>query len=318
MRALSRVLIRPTAPEILLRLRAAVPEIELVVAADHDTAVRLAPEVDGSFGWITPEVCTAGSRLRWIQAASAGIESYLFPELVESPIVLTNAKGTYASHLAEHNLAFILAFSRNFHILARRQQQEVWESRSNLVPHEIAGETVLVVGMGGTGWDTAWRCHVLGMRVLAITSTPRPFPDFVARSGGKERLHEFLGEADYACLCCALTPETRHLFGAAEFRAMKPTAYVTNVTRGGVIDMEALLEALRTGEIAGAGLDVTEPEPLPAGHPLWKLENVILTPHTSGHSPHSDRRMLELFEENLRRFARGEPLLNVVDKRRGF
>jgi phosphoglycerate dehydrogenase-like enzyme len=172
--------------------------------------------------------------------------------------------------------------------------------------------------MGGTGWDTAWRCHVLGMRVLAITSTPRPFPDFVARSGGKERLHEFLGEADYACLCCALTPETRHLFGAAEFRAMKPTAYVTNVTRGGVIDMEALLEALRTGEIAGAGLDVTEPEPLPAGHPLWKLENVILTPHTSGHSPHSDRRMLELFEENLRRFARGEPLLNVVDKRRGF
>lgn len=313
-----RVLIPRMPDDRLTQLRAAAPEVELVIAANAAEAMAKAPGVDGAYGFCTPEVCAAGGRLRWIQVGSAGIESYLFPELVESDIVLTNAKGTYGPHLAEHNLAFILAFSRNFHILARRQQQEVWESRANLPSHELAGETVLVIGMGGTGWDTAWRAHALGMRVISITSTLRPFPDFIRKSAGRERLHEFLAEADYVCLCCALTHETRGLFGDAEFAAMKPTAYITNVTRGGVIQTEALVRALQQGTIAGAGLDVTDPEPLPKGHVLWQMENVILTPHTSGQSPHADRRLFELLLENLRRFARGEALLNVVDKHAGY
>lgn len=314
-----RFLIPSLKEDALERLRAAAHQVELVRAADKAEAIALVSGVDAAYGFLSPELVTAASpRLRWVQVGSAGVESYLFPQLIESDITLTNAKGIYASHLAEHHLAFILAFSRNFHLLARRQADEVWESRDNLVAHEIKGETVLIIGLGGTGYDTAWRCAALGMRVLAISSGQRPHPDFIEKVGGRERLHEFLGEADYVCLCCALTPETRHYLSDGEFSAMKPTAYVTNVTRGGTIDQEALVRALRAGQIAGAGLDVTDPEPLPKGHPLWQMENVILTPHTSGQSPHSDRRVLDLVCENLRRFAAGEPLLNVVDKRSGF
>jgi phosphoglycerate dehydrogenase-like enzyme len=299
------------------QLRAAAPDAELVEAA-ADEAPRLIVDADGAYGFVTPELLRAARKLRWVQVGSAGVETYLSPELVESEVVLTNAKGIYGTQLAEHTLAFIFAFARNFHVLWRRQQQEVWESRNALAPHELRGETLLVVGLGGTGYDTAWRAHALGMRVQAVTSTMRPFPDFIRKAGGKERLHEYLGEADYVALCCALTPETRKLFGDREFEAMKPTAYLTNVTRGGVIDTEALVRALERGAIAGAGLDVTDPEPLPPGHPLWRMENVILTPHTSGHSPHANGRMFALLKENLRRFVSGEPLLNVVDKRRGF
>ncbi len=314
-----RLMIPALDEEALVRLRDAAPAVELVIAQSPGEALAGAAEVDASFGFLSPEFVNAASpRLRWVQVPSAGVERYLFPELIESDITLTNAKGIYGSHLAEHNLAFILALSRNFHLLARRQAEETWESRDNLVPHEIKGETVLIIGLGGTGYDTAWRCHALGMRVLGISSGRRPHPDFIEKAGGRERLHEFLAEADYVCLCCALTPETRHYLSDAEFAAMKPTAYVTNVTRGGTIDQEALVRALQSGQIAGAGLDVTEPEPLPKGHPLWQMENVILTPHTSGHSPHSDRRIMELLCENLRRFAAGEPLMNVVDKRSGF
>jgi phosphoglycerate dehydrogenase-like enzyme len=130
-------------------------------------------------------------------------------------------------------------------------------------------------------------------------------------------LNTLLPEADHVALCCALTPETHHLIGEKELRLMRPTAYLHNVTRGGVIDQDALVRELKAGTIAGAGLDVTEPEPLPRGHPLWGMPNVLITAHTSGHSPHSGTRMLELFTENLRRFGAGQPLLNVVDKQVG-
>jgi phosphoglycerate dehydrogenase-like enzyme len=130
-----------------------------------------------------------------------------------------------------------------------------------------------------------------------------------------ERLLDLLPEADHIAVCCALTSETHHLFDDAAFARTKPTAYIHNVTRGGIIDTEALMRALREGRLAGAGLDVTDPEPLPVGHPLWQMPNVLITAHTSGHSPHSGRRMLALLKENVRRFAAGEPLLNVVDKR---
>jgi phosphoglycerate dehydrogenase-like enzyme len=313
-----RVLLPSMDDEQLSSLGAAAPGLDLVTAASGEEALAKIRDADGVYAFLSPELLRAAGRLRWVQVGSAGVESYLFPELIESDVILTNAKGIYGTQLAEHTLAFILAFNRNFHLLARRQQQEVWESRDNLVPHELRGETVLVVGLGGTGYDVAWRCHALGMRVIAVTRTFRPFPDFIEKAAGMERLHDYLPKADYVALCCALTHETRGLFGAAELRAMKRTAYITNVTRGGVIVTDDLVRALREGEIAGAGLDVTDPEPLPKGHPLWQMENVILTPHSSGHSPHADRRMLELLAENLRRFERGEPLLNVVDKRAGF
>jgi phosphoglycerate dehydrogenase-like enzyme len=150
-----------------------------------------------------------------------------------------------------------------------------------------------------------------------VTRSEKPRPPTVARVGRPGELDALLPEADHVVICCALTEETFHLFGDREFALMKPTSYIHNVTRGAVIDHEALVRALRSGAIAGAGLDVTEPEPLPADHPLWAMDNVLITPHSAGHSPHSGARMFALFKENLRRFAAGEPLTNVVDKAAG-
>jgi len=305
------------APGRLDELQTAAPTLELIEYQDATGALASAAEAAGFYGQPTPELLRAAPRLRWVQVASAGVEGYLFPELVQSDVVLTNAKVIYGSHLADHLMAFILAFNRNLPHLFRCQQQEIWESRSNMRAMEMAGETLLIVGLGGTGLALAKRAAAFDMRIVAVTPSakpPTPVVEYVGRPG---ELHALLPEADHVAICCALTAETYHLFSDREFELMKPTAYVHTVTRGGVIDTDALLRALRSGAIAGAGLDVTEPEPLPPGHPLWKEPNVLITPHASGHSPHSGRRMFELLRENLRRFGAGEPLLNVVDKQVG-
>jgi phosphoglycerate dehydrogenase-like enzyme len=312
-----RVLLPQMPADRLAELRAAAPGLELVTYADGGDALAKVGAAEGYYGTPTLELLRAAPRLRWIQVASAGVESVLFPELVASEVTLTNAKVIYGSHLADHLMAFILAFNRNLPQLRQRQQEEVWESRANLRPMEMAGETLLIVGLGGTGIALARRAAAFDMRIVAVTRSPKPATPGVERVGPTRELHALLPEADHVAICCALTPETYHVFSDAEFGLMKRTAFVHNVTRGGIIDHEALVRALRAGEIAGAGLDVTEPEPLPPGHPLWQMPNVLLTPHTSGHSPHSGKRMFELLKENLRRFAAGEPLLNVVDMKVG-
>src|SRR5919108_2439608 len=312
-----RVLLPAMAAERLAELRAATPGVELITYESAADALAKAGDVEGFYGTPTPELLRAAPRLRWIQVGSAGVERYLFSELVESDVTLTNAKVIYGSHLADHLMAFILAFNRNLPHLFRCQQREVWESRANLRAMEMAGETLLVVGLGGTGLALARRAAAFDMRVVAVTRSPKPPTPGVERIGRADELHALLPQADHVAICCALTRETHHLFSDSEFGLMKPTAFIHNVTRGGVIDHDALVRALRAGAIAGAGLDVTEPEPLPPGHPLWQMPNVLITPHASGHSPHSGRRMFDLLRENLRRFAAGEPLLNVVDKQAG-
>lgn len=303
--------------ERLDELQAVAPGLELITFANSQDALSKARQVDGYYGTPTPSLLRAAPNLRWVQVASAGVETALFPELVASDITLTNAKVIYGSHLADHLMAFILAFNRNLPHLRRRQQDEVWESRANLRPMEMAGETLLIAGLGGTGLAVARRAAAFEMRVIALTRSPKPPTPGVDHIGSPDELHTLLPQADHVAICCALTPETYHLFSDPEFHLMRPSAFIHNVTRGGIIDHDALVRALRAEAIAGAGLDVTEPEPLPAGHPLWQMPNVLLTPHTSGHSPHSDRRMFDLLKENLRRFAAGEPLLNVVDKQVG-
>src|SRR5919202_2066863 len=298
--------------ERLDQLRAAAPGVDLITYENRDDALAKAGDVEGFYGTPTPELLRAAPRLRWIQVGSAGVEDYLFPELVDSDVTLTNAKVIYGSHLADHLMAFILAFNRNLPHLWHCQQAEVWESRANLRAMEMAGETLLIVGLGGTGLALARRAAGFDMRVLAVTPRPKPPPAGIERIARPDELHALLPEADHVAICCALTRETYNLVSDREFHLMKPTAFIHNVTRGAIIDHDALVRALRAGEIAGAGLDVTEPEPLPLGHPLWQMPNVLITPHASGHSPHSGERMFALFKENLRRFAAGEPLLNVV------
>jgi phosphoglycerate dehydrogenase-like enzyme len=303
--------------ERLAQLQAAAPGLELITYTNQEDALAKAGDVEGFNGTPTPELLRAAPRLRWIQVGSAGVEGYLFPALVASDVTLTNAKVIYGTHLADHLMAFILAFNRNLPHLWRCQQQQVWESRANMRPMEMAGETLLIVGLGGTGLALAKRAAGFDMRILAVTRSPKPPTPGVERIGGPDDLHTLLPEADHVAICCALTPETYHLFSDCEFQLMKPTAFIHTVTRGGIIDHDALVRALQAGEIAGAGLDVTEPEPLPRGHPLWAMPTVLITPHSSGHSPHSGQRMFELLKENLRRFAAGEPLLNIVDKQVG-
>jgi len=313
-----KLLVPPMDGRTLKQLREAVPTVEIVIAESKDDALNKVVDVDAIYGPVSSELIKAGKKLRWVQVTSAGVEGYLFPELVESDIILTNAKGVYAIHIAEHVMALILSFGRAINILIHRQRDEIWESRANLPVIEINGLTLGIVGLGGIGLEVAKSAHALGMRILAVDPTQTYQPDYVENLWRLDKLHDMLKEADFVTICCPLTPQTRQMMSTEEFKCMKPTAYLINIARGGIVDQEALIKALKTKEIAGAGLDVTVPEPLPKGNPLWQMENVIITPHMAGQSPLSSRRLMKVFTENLKRFVNGEPLLNVVDKKLGY
>ena len=313
-----KLLIPPMGAQALNQVREAAPAVEIVIAENHNDALNKIVDVDAAYTFATPELIRAGKKLRWVQVGSAGVESYLSPELVESDIILTNAKGVYAIHIAEHVMALILSFARAINLLIHRQIDEIWESRANLPVIEINGLTLGIVGLGGIGLEVAKSAHALGMRILAADPTQTYQPDYVEHLWRLDKLHDMLRESDFVAICCPLTPQTRNMMSVEEFKCMKPTAYLINIARGGIVDQEALIKALETKEIAGAGLDVTVPEPLPKGNPLWQMENVIITPHMAGQSPVSSRRLMKIFTENLKRFVNGEPLLNVVDKKLGY
>ena len=309
-----KILIPALSKEIQNRLKVAVPEAEFVVAGNLEEAISLVGDVEGCFDYCSDKLLKAAPKLRWIQVRSAGVEKLPFENLKRHGITITNAQEIYGTHLADHNMALILAFSRQLPFLFRAQQKGVWESRKNYPPGELVGETILVVGLGGTGLETARRAAGFGMRVLATRRhMDRPKPDFVDELHEPKKLHELLPGADWVAVCVPVTKDTRDMFHDAEFDLMKPTSYIVCVTRGGIINTEALLRALDEEKIKGAGLDVTDPEPLPPGHPLWTRQNVIITPHASGHSPHSDQRLMDLFCENLIRFTKDRPLKHIVD-----
>jgi phosphoglycerate dehydrogenase-like enzyme len=300
------------------RIKSISSNIELLVASSHDEAVQQAAESEASYTWLSPEIIKRAKKLRWVQVGSAGVERYMFPELVNSDIILTNAKGIYGSQIAEHVMALVLSLARALNILIRRQQEEAWESRTHLPVIELGGLTMTVVGLGGIGSVVAKRAAAFDLRIIGIDPVQTSKPDYVEALWKTDRLHEALRQSDFVVICCPLTPETQNLMSDKEFGAMKPSAYLINIARGGIVDQEALVRALKAKKIAGAGLDVTVPEPLPKGHELWRMENVILTPHMAGQSPHGGKRIMDLFCENLRRFTAGEPLLNVVNKKAGF
>ena len=300
--------------EKLGRLTAEYPNVNFLHPEDNNEVLTLAPKIEATYGFCTPELIDAASNLRWIQVGSAGVERYPFDLIRERGITFTNAKEIYGPQLADHNMALILAFSRQLPFLFKAQQAKVWESRKNFPPGELSGETLLVVGLGGTGLETARRARGFGMRIKATRrKLDLPCPDFVDSVHPPEELHALLPEADWVAVCLPLTKHTRDAFGDEEFSLMKETAYLVCVTRGGIINTDAVTRAVGRKEIAGAGLDVTDPEPLPDDHPLWGYDNVIVTPHASGHSPNAGPRMFALFFENVGRFVKGEALINVVD-----
>ncbi len=300
--------------EILERLRTTAPEIDFLVAKNKDEALALAPLADAVYTFCTPEFLFAAPNLKWVQATSAGVERYPFKELKQRNIVFTNASAIYGSHLADHLMAFILAFSRQLPFLLKAQQNRIWEKRTNYPSGELTGQTLLIDGLGGTGEHLSRRAAGFDMRVIATRRRPdQPRPDTVEAVYPHDCLHDLLPQADWVAVCVPLTPETRNRYHDREFELMKSSAYILNIARGGIINTNALMKALDNNQITGAGLDVTDPEPLPSDHPLWVYSNVIITPHASGHSPHSNTRMIDLLCDNVSRFVHGESLLNIVD-----
>lgn len=295
------------------------PNARFVVASTDEDKRREIEDAEAFFGFgLKPEMISKARNLRWIQFSSVGVESILSPELLNSDITLTNARGATAINISEHVMSLILAFARTLHISIVNQTNKFWENFRNLPVLEISGDTLGIIGLGNIGLQVAKRAHAFDMRILAVDPTQTEKPDYVESLWKMDRLHDLLGQSDFVAICCPLTPQTKGMIGAPEFRAMKPTAILITIGRGQIINQSALIEALRTQEIAGAGLDVTDPEPLPQDSPLWEMDNVIITPHHAGASPKSWARIFNLFCENLRRFVAEEPLINIVDQARGY
>jgi phosphoglycerate dehydrogenase-like enzyme len=285
---------------------------------DAAAALAAAPEVEVILGSFPPAVCAAAPKLRWIQSNSTGMDKLLFPEIIgRDEVSISNVAGLYASQGGEHAWALLLALTRQIPDAVKKMERREWRLGTVV---EIAGTTLGVIGMGGFGVEMAKRAQGYDMQVIAIDPVRTEKPAFVneLRPTSTETLHDLLRRSDVVMTACPLTQETYHLIGAAEFALMKPSAYLINVTRGGIIDEPALVDALKAGQIAGAGLDVTEKEPLPKDSPLWDAPNLILTPHRAGASQHRPRKVFEFFMQNLNRYINGQKPVNVIDKRKGY
>jgi phosphoglycerate dehydrogenase-like enzyme len=271
--------------------------------------------------YLTPEFLARAKHLVWVQAMSAGVDRDIGIEGLaqRESLVLTNLRGVHGPAIADHAFGMLLTLTRDLRHYAAQQAKGVWKRAGSGTPLlALQGRTMLVVGLGGIGTEIAQRAHGFGMRVIATRRGDDPAPSFVSHVGRPGDLMAMLPEADVVALAVPLTPETQGMINAEAFAAMKPSAYLINIARGKVIDSAALISALESKRLAGACLDVTDPEPLPAESPLWRFPNVVITPHMSAESELTYDRGWLLLKENVRRFGAGEPLLNVVDLNAGY
>jgi phosphoglycerate dehydrogenase-like enzyme len=325
------------ADELLDKLRAVSPRL-MVKQCDCRSAEKveqaLEEDIEVLYAAYLPLDLSRALRLKWVQMHVAGIDDLLDHPIMKSDILLTTASGIHATTVAEYVFASILAFNRRVPQMLYYQSRREWpKGRWHLFARsELRDSTLGIVGYGSIGREVGRIARCFGMRVVATKRSVSQMrdvgyvaPDTGDRKGASldeafppERLSEMLSLCDYVVVAVPLTPETRKLIGEAELRAMKPSAYLVNISRGGTVDEVALLRALQEGWIAGAGLDVFEEEPLPSDSPLYGLENIILSPHVAGFTLRYDERASDLFAENLRRYLAGEPLLNLVDKAKGY
>ena len=293
------------------------PGLELKLCASESDFHREVGDAHVIYGGFSREDLKVAKQLRWIQYTAAGVEGILWPELVESPVVLTNMQRVYAPAISETVIGLLLALAHGIDRYALQTRERTWKPLQGLT--DVSGWTMGIVGLGGIGTETAYRAHYgFGMKILAVDPKPLPKPAFVVELHSVDWLPQMLPQVDVLVSAAPHTRETEGMFNKAIFRAMKPSAYFINVSRGKLVDTPALVRALQEGWIAGAGLDVTEKEPLPADEPLWTTGNVIITCHTSAGTPRTAERQMALFTENVRRYLAALPLLNVVDKRRGY
>jgi phosphoglycerate dehydrogenase-like enzyme len=318
------------------KIQAAAADMPVVNAGDEAEALQAMPEATAFFGKITPRLLSAAQMLLWVQSPTASLEHYVFPELIEHPCTLTNMRGLFSDVIADQVFGYIICFARNFHRYIRQQQRALWrpvggeEERVSFTTGpgvvngidrahlHLADCTLGIVGLGAIGSEVARRGRAFHMRVLAIDPQHTQAPEGVASVWKPERLPELLAASDFVVVAAPHTPETEKLFRRPQFQQMKRTAFLINIGRGAIVDLADLVAALAARDIAGAGLDVFETEPLPGDHPLWHMENVIVTPHVAGYSPRIAERHLGVVLENIRRFRSGQPLQNVVNKAMWF
>ncbi len=310
-------------PEELAAIAKLAPNVRILSGLSREQALAHAAEADACDArFITPVFLAEANKLVWAQAMSAGVDRYLELEYLvsEDRIVLTNMQGVHGPAISDHVFAMLLSLTRDLRFHLANQATGTWgrDAAAERHPIVLQGRTMLVVGLGGIGGEVAQRAQGFGMHVIATRRSDTPSPAYLEYVGKPAELLTLLPRADVVVVCTPLTAETEHLFNRAAFAAMKPGAYFVNIARGRVVETDALFEALRDKKLAGACLDVTDPEPLPPQHPLWKMENVVITPHVASDGELTDQRAKQLFHENLRRFAAGLPLLNVVDKHAGY
>jgi phosphoglycerate dehydrogenase-like enzyme len=298
-------------------LAAAGPGARIVDAKDPAQQRAEIADTDMIFGRVPNDVFVLGKRVTYYHSIGAGVDAILTQELVESDVILASEKGEVGIHLAEHAMALLLALTRGLHTAIRKPDYTLREPIRR-EQWELYDKTLGIVGFGGTGHAVAQRAGAFGMRLLAVDIEDVPPAHGVKEVWKTDRMPQLLGESDVVVICLPLTKATHHLFSRDLFRQMKRTAILINVTRGHIVYGDDLLKALEEGLIWGAGLDVTDPEPLPLDHPLWRHPRAIVTPHTAGGSPRRCERVVSTFVENLQRMKKGEPLLALIDKRKGY
>lgn len=299
------------------RLQDTFPDITVQVELDLDKAGTALVDVDAFVGRARHvQLLTDSPNLRWVQTLTAGSDRVSFDDLQGRNIVLTNGSGIHATNLAEHQLGLMLAFARGLPTLILSQQRCEWTQA--IQQFELDGQTLCVVGLGDIGLALAERAACMGMRVTGVRRRQLGVPDFVSAVASLDDMDSLLAEADHIAICLPLTPRTSGIFDAERLARLKQSAHIYNIGRGEIIDQDALIAALESGMLAGAGLDVMSPEPLPSDHPLWRIPNVIITCHTGGRSPRRMDRFMDLLIDNIKRYRADHPLRNIVDPIEGY
>ena len=300
-------------------VKEAFPQVEFIAASKRDEILREIADADAVFGGVTREAFLAAKRLKWIQNTGAGVDRLApIAELAESDVIVTNTRGAHAATIAEHAFGLLISLARNLPQIFQAQQDHDWNVRFDNPMVGLSGMTLGMVGLGNIGRAIAKRGYAFDMNVIAIDAHDVPKPDYVTELRLSDGLDDLLRRSDVVAVTTPRTPNTAGLLGEQQLGLMKPTSYLLVVSRGGIVDEDALARMLRDGRLAGAGLDVTATEPLPENSPLWDTPNLLITPHCSGGSAFTSANVIAIFRENLRRYLAGEPLTNLVDLKLGY
>ena len=293
------------------------PRVKAVAAHSDEDLLREIPEAEVVYGRLPRAPFLTAEKLRWVQSIGVGFETMLYPEMIRSGVVITNTAGAFDAAMAEQAIAFMLAHSRGLMHFERDRKVRIWDRHTEALS-QIHGKTACVLGLGSIGRGIAARLHALGLTVTAVDAQAVTPPAGVKRLFTTDEMPDAIADADYVVVALPLTESTDGIINAACFNRMKETAFLVNIARGPIVNETDLVHALQEKRIAGAGLDVFEEEPLPDSSPLWDMPNVVFAPHSAGYSPEGRDNILRIFKENLRRYLAEQPLLNVVDKQKGY